>query len=271
MIRLPDRFEDQYLNRQFQIALAEAIGYEVARRKGLGMDTKLTDVKRWITVKGTPIPIGQNGKPVSKIGKQILNGKQRINKNEQPKRKFIFVRHANLVSGEAAHKETTHKFNKTEYTAVRHYTADTEKGHNGKINTAYRTNKSVPADCKKTADGLDSMFARVKPLTKSIRVYRGIPKDIAERVLKTRRYYDDAFMSASTHKLEAERYAKASKCVLVIDAPAGMKACSVAGVSRKPRDKEILFNRSSNFEMTDYNIVNGILYIHLEGAKDDDR
>ena len=114
------------------------------------------------------------------------------------------------------------------------------------------------------------MFSRIKPIERGIRVYRGIPRDLAIRILEKRTFSERGFLSTTTSIEKAKEYSGKGRTILVIDLPKGCRAISVRKISRKPPDQEILVKRGYNFLVTRDNRNNGINFIHVEFSHERD-
>lgn len=166
----------------------------------------------------------------------------------------------NTVKGDAAHQVATYKLMTAEmFEAVRHFTADGEKGQYKEINNYYRKRESGNTDVKirpmafQTSEQLDRMISLFSGLPQPIRLYRGLNSEhVARSTIETMRYHDAGFTSASSDIETAITYARNVKTILVIDLPKGFKAVSVWKASRKPNEKEVLLPRGVDLKVTDF-------------------
>lgn len=164
------------------------------------------------------------------------------------------------AEGDALHQVATYKFMMAEmFEAVRHFTADGEKGQYKEINNYYRKKESGNTDVKirtmafQTSGQLDRMISSFSGLPRPIRLYRGLNSErVAASTIETMHYHDAGFTSASSDIETAITYAQNVKTILVIDLPKGFKAVSVWKASRKPNEKEVLLPRGIDLKVTDF-------------------
>lgn len=177
----------------------------------------------------------------------------------------------NTVEGDAAHQVATYKLMTVEmFEAVRHFTADGEKGQYKEINNYYRKRESGNTDVKirpmafQTSEQLDRMISLFSGLSHPIRLYRGLNSEhVATSTIETMHYHDAGFTSASSDIETAITYAQNVKTILVIDLPKGFKAVSVWKASRKPNEKEVLLPRGIDLKVIDFDSKMGfnLLYV----------
>ena len=134
--------------------------------------------------------------------------------------------------------------------AVVEYTTDGDGGTFSVLNRALRSKNPRTELSKlnelqsKTNRNLSAMFSAKAGLSCPIRLYRGISKKLARYVIERGLYADKGWSSASTSLAVALSYTGDDRCVLVIDLPKGYKAASLAEISAKPHEVEVLLRKN---------------------------
>jgi hypothetical protein len=99
---------------------------------------------------------------------------------------------------------------------------------------------------------LDAALSKAS-LKEDTTVYRGVsdlsklgidPSNAVGHTIK-----DHAYMSTSLSAKSAEKYAGTSGGIIKINAPSGSKGASVGGITRYPKEAEILFKRGSGIKI----------------------
>lgn len=144
------------------------------------------------------------------------------------------------------------------YSAVRHYSADTDhpNSYYRLINTSLRKNQQLK-DSKviQARNDLIEMFEFSRPIGKPIRLYRGISVGLAELVSETGFYSDDGFSSFSSDLGVAIAYSGISKSILILDLDEGSKGLfQIGDISRNSHEREVLFQQGSIFELANSKI-----------------
>ena len=133
----------------------------------------------------------------------------------------------------------------------------------GPINTQLRDGNANSPIVK----SIDKAIGRAS-LKEDTYVYRGV-KDLkslglSESNLTGAVIHDKAYMSTSVNRKVAETYADKG-AVIRIKAPAGSKGASVAGITRYPKEQEVVFARNSKLKITGHERdASGRLVIHAE-------
>lgn len=157
------------------------------------------------------------------------------------------------------------------YEAIRHYSADTDHPQScyKLINTSLRKDEVLTDRVAiKVRNQLLEMFKHVPPLEKPIRLYRGIPKNVAEDVKKIGFYFDAGFGSFSSELGVAIAYSGVSKCILVLDLiPGFSELVRIGDLSRNSHEREILLKNEETLIMIDSKITEdgfNIIYLRAE-------
>lgn len=81
-----DNPKSERIEKAFALGVLFGLGMSVSRVE-VAEDTKISEkIKRWITLNGTHIPIGKNGEPISKKGKEIFESLKPAREYKQYKR-----------------------------------------------------------------------------------------------------------------------------------------------------------------------------------------
>lgn len=145
------------------------------------------------------------------------------------------------------------------YDAIRYYSADTDhpNSYYRLINTSLRKNKDKKEkdledqsikdpNVIKAKNDLIEMFNEVEPLKESIRLYRGIPKELADKIFDSGFYFDGGFSSFSTDLGVAVVYSGSSKCILVLDVDRGStNFLKIGNLSRNFQEREVLLRNQT--------------------------
>jgi hypothetical protein len=122
------------------------------------------------------------------------------------------------------------------------------------INKALRDPKTGPKEgSSPLIKELDRAINR-SSLKENTTVYRGISDlsklgiDPSKAVGTTIK--DPAYMSVSLNDKIAKKYAGDSGAILKISAPKGSKGASMGGISRYPKEHEVLFSRGTGIKIT---------------------
>lgn len=146
------------------------------------------------------------------------------------------------------------------YDAVRHYSADTDhpNSYYRLINTSLRSQEDqedhslTDPNVIQTMNDLTEMFKEVEPLKKPVRLYRGIPTWVAEKILEVGIYSDKGFSSCSSDLGVAVAYSGVSKEILVIDVQDSFKGfVKISDWSRNPHEREVLLQNNKPLFMSD--------------------
>lgn len=144
-----DTNQARRLGQAFKMGLAFSLGRGLAGGQ-IAVDSNISKkIQRWITVKKTHVPIGENGKPVTKLGKKILDEKQ-DKKEENKKSNLRLVGPDKLPTFDDFINSDEQKSKGNSFTAnVRDY-AET---HLKPIVEALRYPEGMPPDCEKIIMG----------------------------------------------------------------------------------------------------------------------
>lgn len=182
--------------------------------------------EQWITIKGTPVLIDENG------GIKNKNLEKKINE-------------ASGNSTNPSSKPTSNKLTSTEKSSISSYSGDDFLRINAELRSG---NSSDP-----TVSRIDG--AMEKSSIDATTLYRGMTKEAAKQLFpngeinKGDVISDPAFMSTSKNKDAASMWGIGG-VLLKIDAPNGSKGLDMKGLSRNDSEDEVLLPRGANLKVT---------------------
>jgi len=111
------------------------------------------------------------------------------------------------------------------------------------LNAHLRQGVALTATEERVAHRIDSMFESLQPIKETLTLYRGIKQE--DQVNNK-----NAFVSASHDISVAKGFVGKECCLLVITIPPGSKVLFIEDVSRFPKEREVLIERTGGFAIT---------------------